>query len=68
MATMCEVVIAWAVGVLLTSTAIAADAGANTSVANASGAMPGDDALTCEQIYAGHGRSAAGSAGADPKK
>ncbi len=52
MATTCEVVIAWAIGVLLTSTAIAADTGANTSVANASGAMPGDDALTCEQIYA----------------
>ena len=42
---------AWAVGALWIPAAIAAGTAANPS-ANASGAMPGDDALTCDQIYA----------------
>jgi hypothetical protein len=44
MSTMCKVVTAWAVCAAWIPFAIGA--------ANASGAMPGDDALTCEQIYA----------------
>jgi hypothetical protein len=42
---------AWAVGALWIPAAIAAGQAANAA-ANASGAMPGDEALTCEQIYA----------------
>ena len=42
---------AWAVGALWIPVAIAAGTAANTA-ASASGALPGDDALTCEQIYA----------------
>ena len=41
---------AWAIGALWIPAAMAAGTAANTT-ANASGAMPGDDALTCEQIY-----------------
>ena len=56
MAAMLEKVIACAVGALLIPAAMAADTtaappAASASVVNASGAMPGDDALTCEQIY-----------------
>ncbi|HEY1436968.1 MAG TPA: hypothetical protein VGG82_05635 [Casimicrobiaceae bacterium] len=44
-------VIPWAIGALWIPAAIAAGTAANTA-ANGSGVMPGDDALTCEQIYA----------------
>ena len=44
-------VLARAVGALWISTAIAAGTPANPAL-NASGALPGDDALTCDQIYA----------------
>ena len=42
---------AWAVVALWIPAAIAAGQAANAT-ASASGAMPGDEALTCEQIYA----------------
>ena len=42
---------AWVVGAVWIPAAIAAGTVANTA-ANASGAMPGDDALNCDQIYA----------------
>ena len=42
---------AWAVGALLIPTAVAAGAAADTAP-NTSGALPGDETLTCEQIYA----------------
>lgn len=42
---------AWVVGAVWIPAAIAAGTAANTA-ANGSGAMPGDDALTCDQIYA----------------
>jgi len=42
---------AWAVGALLIPTAIAAGTAPETA-SNASGALPGDESLTCEQIYA----------------
>lgn len=42
---------AWAVGALWIPVAIAAGTATNTP-AGAPGVMPGDDALTCEQIYA----------------
>ena len=51
LSTMCKILTAWAVGVLWIPAAIAAGTAANTAT-NASGALPGDDALTCEQIYA----------------
>jgi hypothetical protein len=51
MSTMCKMVAGWAVGAVWIPAAIAAGTGANTA-ANASGVMPGDDALTCDQIYA----------------
>lgn len=50
MATMRKVVTVWAAAILWIPAAIAADTAANPAV-NRSGAMPGDDALTCEQIY-----------------
>ena len=40
-----------AIGVLLIPTAVAAGAAADTAPNN-SGALPGDETLTCEQIYA----------------
>lgn len=51
MSAMCKVLAACVVGGLWIPAAIAAGSAANTA-ASASGAMPGDDALTCEQIYA----------------
>jgi len=51
MSIMRNTITAWAVGALWIPAAIAAGTAAETP-ANASGAMPGDDALTCEQIYA----------------
>jgi hypothetical protein len=42
---------AWAVGVLLIPTAVAAGTAADTDP-SASGVLPGDETLTCEQIYA----------------
>lgn len=50
MSTMRKMVSAWAVGAVWISVAIAAASAANTT--NASAVMPGDDALTCDQIYA----------------
>jgi hypothetical protein len=44
-------VTAWAVGALWIPAAIAAGTVANAT-ADTSGAMPGDDVLTCDQIYA----------------
>jgi hypothetical protein len=44
-------VIPWAIGALWIPAAMAAGTAANAAP-NASGVMPGDDALTCEQIYA----------------
>ena len=51
MSTMCKMLTAWAIGVVWMPAAIAAGTAANPS-ASASGAMPGDDALSCDQIYA----------------
>lgn len=51
MSAMCKMAMASAVGALWISAAIAAGNGANAT-ANTPGAMPGDDALSCEQIYA----------------
>jgi hypothetical protein len=42
---------AWAVGALLIPTVVAAGAAPDTEP-NTSGALPGDETLTCEQIYA----------------
>lgn len=51
MSTMRNTLTAWAVGALWIPAAIAAGAAANPA-ANVPGAKPGDDALTCDQIYA----------------
>ena len=51
MSTMRNRAIPWAIGVLWLPAAIAAGT-ADNAPANASGVMPGDDALTCDQIYA----------------
>jgi len=51
MSTMRKMVSVWAVGAVWIPVAIAAGTAANTA-ANASAVVPGDDALTCEQIYA----------------
>ena len=51
MSTMRNRVTAWAVGALWIPAAIAAGTAANTA-ANASDVTPGDEAMTCEQIYA----------------
>jgi hypothetical protein len=51
MSKMHSTVIPWAVGILWIPAAIAAGTAASPST-NASGALPGDDALTCDQIYA----------------
>lgn len=51
MSTMGKMVMAWAVGVAWIPAALAAGQAGNTAP-NASGVRPGDDALTCEQIYA----------------
>jgi hypothetical protein len=51
MSKMRSTVIPWAVGILWIPAAIAAGTAASPPT-NASGALPGDDALTCDQIYA----------------
>jgi hypothetical protein len=51
MSMMSRSVAAWLLGVLGIAAAVAADNGAGTP-ANAAGVMPGDEALTCDQIYA----------------
>lgn len=51
MSSMRNTIIAWAVGALFTPAAIAAGT-APEPAPSTSGALPGDDALTCEQIYA----------------
>ncbi|MGH8313951.1 MAG: hypothetical protein ACRETU_02220 [Steroidobacterales bacterium] len=51
MSSMCKVATAWAIGAVWIPAAIAAGTAVNAT-SNVSGAMPGDDALTCEQIYA----------------
>jgi hypothetical protein len=51
MSTMCKMVMAWAVGAVWIPAALATGQAGNPS-ANTSGVMPGDDALSCDQIYA----------------
>ncbi len=52
MSTLRHALIALAVGALSTTAAVAAGMQADAATPPASGALPGDDALTCEQIYA----------------
>ena len=48
-----RLVSAWVIGTLLAvPVALATDVSGNSPAPNASGALPGDDALTCDQIYA----------------
>ena len=51
MSTMCKMLTAWAIGVVWMPAAIAAGAG-RESIGERIGRHAGDDALSCDQIYA----------------